>query len=635
MLQLPPIRISVVLWLFLSFAGNKNALAQQVPDSNGIKKNIQVCIDSVTANPAFTQLLARQTLVASNQIKYPWGVFMNLNILGAVACNKGEYKEAVRLHEIALAYGRAHHFRQKESITLGNLAKDHSGLGDTRKAIDLYHQAVKVAQDINDTLQVGQALQGLGQSYNKIGYSKETIQYCQQAAEIFRLKKRYTSLRWAYNNIASAYMDSRKFDSAYRYILLTQEAYNQMTEGGTPPVDFYLNMAICYDSLGKKDSAALYFSKAIEEARQSGDEVGLQPALFYLASKTSEAGNTGKAIQYYKEALQLTEKYNNLEGSVTTANSLAELYARNNDYANAYRYSVKAADFKDAYLNEEKIQAVTALNAKFEKQQLQYEFEKKATAAEVANQEKITRRNIWLYSMVALALLLAGAIFVLVKYFRQKAIITANRNNELKQQLLLTQMNPHFIFNSVDNIQSLIYGNQQEAAISYLTKFSRLTRQILENSRENYITLSEELNMLDNYLTIQQLLHNNKFTHSIAVDESIDPEAILLPPMLTQPFIENAIRHGLKDKNSGGVVSVRFYMKDKQLFFEVTDNGSGLPVKEKENGQRSLSTQITRERLQSLRPKENISIHTDNIPGEDHSIAGVQTFFEIPYIENN
>lgn len=616
------------------FFSCQQVFSQPVPDSNIIKANLKICTDSVTINPVFTKELATDMLIASNAIKYPWGVFMNCMVLGAVACNSGEYAKAIQLHEIALAYGRVHGFKHKESVVLANLAKDYGGL-DIQKSIKLYHQAVKVAQGINDTIQIAQGLQGLGQSYNKIGYSAETISYCQQAAELFTLKNRPASLRWAYNNIAAAYMDSGRFDSAYRYIWLSQEAYDKATGGAPPATAFYLNLAICYDSLSRKDSAAFFFTKAIETARRSNDEVGLQSALFYMASKAAEAGNTGKAIQHYKEALQLTEKYNNLEGSITTANSLAGLYAKTGDYANAYTYSIKAAAFKDEYLNQEKIKAVTALNAKFEKQQLQYDFEKKTAAAQLTSQQKIARRNMLLYSFIGIALLLGIVIIFLVKYFRQKAVITSNRNNALKQQLLLTQMTPHFIFNSVDNIQGLIHSNQGEAAISYLTKFSKLTRQILENSRENYISLAEELHMLDNYMTIQQLLYNNNFTHRIVVEDGIDPEEILLPPMLTQPFIENAIRHGLKNKKESGIVTVRFYMSGDKLMFEVTDNGAGLLVKEKEPGQRSLSTQITRERLESIGAKTAAVIHTVPVTAADGTVQGVKTFFEIPFVKNN
>jgi signal transduction histidine kinase len=626
--------VSVVLFSLLSFCSGK-VFAQSTPDTNAIKANIKTIGDSITANPVFAKDLANRTLKTSQQINYPWGIFMNTLALGSIAYNDGEREQAIKLHETALTYGRAHGFRQKESTVLSNLAKDYGGSGNTQKAINLYHEAVKVAQEINDSLQIGGALQGLGQTYSRIGYPEETIKYCSQAAEIFIKKKKYSTLRWSYNNIAASYMELSKFDSAYRYIWLTRIAYDSATGGAPPETEFYINMAVVSDSLHRKDSAAYYFKQALPVALRTNDHIALESVYSYLAIKEAEAGNTGKAIQYYKEVLILTEKFHNLEGSISTAGSLARLYAKNKDYYNAYTYALKEAAFREDYINQEKIKAVTALNAKFEKQQLQYDFDKKTAATALANQKKIARRNMLLYGFIALALLLGAVIIFVVKYFRQKAIITANRNEQLKQRLLLTQMNPHFIFNSVDNIQSLIHSNKDEEAISYLTKFSKLTRQILENSRENYISLAEELNMLDNYMNIQKLLYNNNFTHKVSIADGIDPETVLLPPMLTQPFIENAIRHGLKNKKEGGVIHVRFYMKDDQLFFEVTDNGTGLAEKETDDGQRSLSTQITKERLASIASKKKILIHTLNITGENNAVQGVKTSFEIPYIYNN
>ncbi|OJV54151.1 MAG: hypothetical protein BGO31_12405 [Bacteroidetes bacterium 43-16] len=627
------LRKATVLFILFNFLYG-NLSAQTTLDTNAIKANIKMVTDSVTINPVFAKDLATRTLKASQQINYPWGIFMNTLALGSIAYNDGELDQAIQLHETALTYGRAHGFRHKESIVLSNLAKDHGSNGDTKKAINIYHEAVKVAQDINDTLQVAISLQGLGQVYSRIGYPEETIKYCSEAAEIFVKKERYTTLRSSYNHIAASYMELSKFDSAYRYIWLSKQAYDA-TGATVPQLDFYMNMAICCDSLNMQDSAVYYFEKTMTLARQVNDETALQPALAYLALKEEAAGNTTKAIQYYKEALQLTEKFKNLEGCISITGSLSRIYAKNKDYANAYHYALKEAAFREDYINQEKINAVTALNAKFEKQQLQYAFDKKTAATALANQKKIAQRNMLIYGFIGLALLLGVVIIFVVKSFRQKAIITANKNEQLKQRLLLTQMNPHFIFNSVDNIQSLIYSNKDEEAINYLTRFSKLTRQILENSRENYISLEEELNMLDNYMNIQKLLHNNNFTHKISIDEGIDPENILLPPMLTQPFIENAIRHGLKNKKEGGVIHVRFYSKDEQLFFEVTDNGTGLVAKKTENGQRSLSTQITKERLESIAAKKKIHIHTLNITGDNNAVQGVKTFFEIPYIYNN
>jgi sensor histidine kinase YesM len=196
-------------------------------------------------------------------------------------------------------------------------------------------------------------------------------------------------------------------------------------------------------------------------------------------------------------------------------------------------------------------------------------------------------------------------------------------------------MNPHFIFNSIDNIQSLIYNKQDQEAVSYLTKFSKLTRQILENSNENYIPLSEELMMIDNYLVIQQLLYNNTFDFSITVEDEIDAETILLPPMLTQPFIENAIKHGIQNKMVGGSIDILFSLKDSKLYFEVKDNGSGFKNVPKAENHKSLAMIITKERLNIYTKKSDFTVLTENVLDQHEKVIGAKVIFEIPYIYEN
>src|SRR5690606_5791642 len=147
------------------------------------------------------------------------------------------------------------------------------------------------------------------------------------------------------------------------------------------------------------------------------------------------------------------------------------------------------------------------------------------------------------------------------------------------------------------NIRSLINNKQNDEAVDYLGKFSKLTRQILENSNENYISLEEEVEMIENYLSIQQLLYNDKFDFTVIVENGIDVESIFLPPMLAQPFIENAIKHGLGNTLENGKIAVYFFLKDARLFFEVTDNGKGFDTDKKVGNHKSLAMTITKERL--------------------------------------
>ena len=206
---------------------------------------------------------------------------------------------------------------------------------------------------------------------------------------------------------------------------------------------------------------------------------------------------------------------------------------------------------------------------------------------------------------------------------------------QIKQKLLITQMNPHFIFNSIENIRSLIYDRKNDDAVNYLGKFSKLTRQILENSSENYISLAEEVEMIENYLAIQQLLYHNKFDFNVAVQETIDTEATFLPPMLTQPFIENAIKHGLSNTTETGKIDIRFYLNDSKLFFEVTDNGKGFDASKKVENHKSLAMAITKERLVTYTRNQDFVVRTDNITDANGQVAGAKVNFEIPYICEN
>lgn len=169
--------------------------------------------------------------------------------------------------------------------------------------------------------------------------------------------------------------------------------------------------------------------------------------------------------------------------------------------------------------------------------------------------------------------------------------------------------------------------------MQYLNKFSKLTRQILESSDENYMSLEEEIDLIKSYISIQQMLYGNKFNFKITVDDDIDPESYFLPPMLTQPFIENAIKHGLKDK-SEGVLEIRFQIEGKKLYFEVTDNGAGFGSKVSEN-HKSMAMEITRKRLSFYTKEKSTEVLAQNITDALQNIVGAKVRFEIPYLYEN
>lgn len=333
----------------------------------------------------------------------------------------------------------------------------------------------------------------------------------------------------------------------------------------------------------------------------------------------------GKAEKVLKEGLRLNQLLKKTEYDKQGYELLHKMYKETGRYKEALAIYEKLISINDETL---KLQAKDELK----QQELKYGYEKKVLNLELVNERKNTTKNTQLIVLGSLLFLLLTGGYFYYKNSKQKQKLSRYEKKELKQKLLLTQMNPHFIFNSIDNIQSLIYNKQEDEAVSYLTKFSKLTRQILENSNENYITLEEELEMMDNYLNIQQLLYNNKFEFTITVDETLELENMLVPPMITQPFIENAVKHGLKNILQKGQIAISYTLETDKLFFTIQDNGEGFQEIEKDSTKKSMAMKITKERLKSISNKSDFEVHLNNILDDNKKVIGAKVFFEIPYI---
>jgi sensor histidine kinase YesM len=228
-------------------------------------------------------------------------------------------------------------------------------------------------------------------------------------------------------------------------------------------------------------------------------------------------------------------------------------------------------------------------------------------------------------------------VLIFVGYYRRKDKL---KIVELEQRLLLSQMNPHFVFNSLTAIQSYIFRNDPYQAGKYLASFSKLVRLILENSRVEQITIGKEKETIEHYLNLQLMRFDSKFDFAIDISPDIDLEHHLIPPMLAQPFIENAIEHGIIHLNTKGRIVIRFLVEGNVLKLEVEDNGVGLekssePEHNNRKKHQSLATRITKERLRNLRKVYGKLVKMEMInlsSGSTTSSQGTLVRFYIPLI---
>jgi ligand-binding sensor domain-containing protein len=208
---------------------------------------------------------------------------------------------------------------------------------------------------------------------------------------------------------------------------------------------------------------------------------------------------------------------------------------------------------------------------------------------------------------------------------------------ELEQEAARLQMNPHFIFNALNSIQGFISANDAFQAKRYLAKFARLMRLILENAREKFVPLRNEIEILENYMDLERLCKNDKFDFKITVSPNIDPEMIEIPPMMIQPFVENAIIHGIKYKETHGSITIRFDIHGSVVICEITDNGIGrqkaAEIKAKTNtNHKSTGMLVTQKRLEQLQNLAGMhaGFEITDLKDPQNNPAGTKVVITIP-----
>jgi two-component sensor histidine kinase len=230
-------------------------------------------------------------------------------------------------------------------------------------------------------------------------------------------------------------------------------------------------------------------------------------------------------------------------------------------------------------------------------------------------------------------------IFLSVRYWKNKIEKKAREKafvnqeiSEFKMTALRSQMNPHFIFNAIGSIQHYILKNEVKQSYNYLSKFSMLIRNILNNSRQEYISLTQEINTLRLYIELEQIRFTNPFQFNIEIDETLDME-MDIPTMLIQPYIENSIWHGLMPKESGGILELAFKNQEDSMLVIIRDNGMGRQITNPEKKHASKGMSITEQRISILTStnKKKFTTTIIDLKDENGNSIGTEVNLVIPF----
>ncbi|UXP32724.1 histidine kinase [Reichenbachiella agarivorans] len=555
---------------------------------------------------------------------------------------------------------------QKQAFAYRKLAYAQSKVGKMEESRFMLYKARNIAVQDKDTVELGWIYSQLG-TVHLMGQYDSAIFYCLKAQ---KLKPEEGLLRLNLRTLALAYMRTGNLEKA---IKLQQELVDTYEDSITSQaqVNHLNNLAGFYYYAHNLDSAAAIFRKLMQyhdERNQMGKKLLMSTnlaSIYYAKGDYAEAVALNKAALDYvnQEGLDKSEFvscYSNVGINYSRMGryDLATVYLDSAEYwakrflaesslelcyREKYKMDSVRGDYKSMAMNLKKLMNFTdsVRNAKNDKQiadmQIQYETEKKDQEILNLNQQAelqsltISQRNTQ-FGAVVIGLLLLIAVGVTLT--QRRSFKLRQEAGAVEQRFLRSQLNPHFIFNSMTAIQQYLLENDAEQAGYFMGTFSTLMRQILENSRREFITLTEEVDMLTNYMELQKMRFQDKFNYHIEIDERLDEDYVGVPPMFAQPFIENSLEHGLFRKGEEiNEVTVRFGYISKQLVgLEISDTGIGISDVQNKESHNSLATQITRERLAVMQVamKDEIGLKSQNIINASGDIGGFRISLTLP-----
>lgn len=536
------------------------------------------------------------------------GIITCTNGFGLMYRQLGRSGDAERQHLAALELSKSAGDTINMLISLNNLGVNARRTDNLRKATDYHMEVLNLADRFSD--QSNSVRKSKCIALNSLGNINISLKQYTKSIEIFKQSNAIertmnSDIGQAVNmaNIGEAFELSEQTDSARRYYELSL-AFNE--KAGS-----VLGIALCNNNLGKIyqkekqfDKALSYFERSIELIRTTGDKYHLIISLESAASIWIEKKQYQNAIRLLDDAIRLGKEIHAKVLLKEAYLMLSRINREDGKYQKAFDLLALSHQYSDSIFNEENQRHLTEIQTKYETKQKEQQITLLNKEHEL-NLQNLRIQRIFLWGLAILSLFVL-AVIVLISSRRKMQGRT--REMELEQKLLRSQMNPHFIFNSLGAIQSFMMKNDGRKAAFYLSSFSSLMRSILKNSREELITLQEEIQTIDNYLHLHQLRLDDKLSFSVSASAELDTDATLLPPMLVQPFVENAIIHGIEKMEGSGHISVSFRKENDQLIIVVEDNGNGIEPNGKKENHVSYALQIFKERASNLKKTSGAEI---------------------------
>ncbi len=554
---------------------------------------------------------------------------------GVIVYGRGEVVYARKFFEMAHAKHFANGDKQGVARSNSNIAVMYELEGQYIKALGCYHESLSMIESLRDSMPMSEFLRVQSSIYNNMGVlynemkeytkafpyflksincSNRMLGIIQDSVDIPRYKtlveKCYNSLAYSYLDMAYNWenrleynIDSALFyyEKSYKLLVANESEYQYHAQAG---------IGLIYADKGELNKGIKMLEDAYKLAFLNKSEVSLPAIYRNLAQVYIQTKQYKKAHKIIEEGIVYNKKNHRFADEVLIVKQLFALQISEGKYREADATSRYLTRLNDSLLNRHKKEAIA-------KQEVIYETEKKEYETRLAKEAlQLKEEQMFRQRLTFFAFVLGGLLVVMTIAFFvwRNRIKTRNKQIVLESRLVRSQINPHFMFNALGAIQAYMIDHKNTETIGYLLHFSNLMRNVLDSSRTESISVQKEVAIIKDYLSLQQLRFNDEFDFNVTVDTDIDQENMVLPPMLLQPFVENAVEHGMKSLgvDKRGKIDVDFVQEDNRLKISVKDNGKGIKATLNKNKQHlSHATTITKERVANINKLKEYEVSLD------------------------
>ncbi len=629
--------IGILAW-FSGFSVNAQLTTAQ---KSLIENKIEsfVVVDSVLKDIGRDTLKLKAFLKESEKARYFAGTSYAYTNLGIVNRNLAQYTQAIKYHSKGIEIADILDNTDFKVYGLNMLGVVYRRKDEIRLALDYHKQALELAE--KSGRRTKNNLRNLAVSHNSIGNLYLTLRQPDLAEKEFlesiKIEESIGNnlgLAINYQNLGGIYEEQENLEKALIHYRKSLE-YNEKISSDIGRMICKNSIAQIYLKQGKAKQAYEMISETMPVLNEIGDLYYLGLAKLNLGWSLLEMGQLSESEPLLREALRVGKERKIQYMIAESYNLLAELNEKLGNFKEALTYTRLYHENEEVYLNEKNQQYMSYLIIKYDADKKKNQIEILEQQNELAKVKLRDNRKIFLITLLCFVLL-GGLAYIL---YRQNMISKEKEFLALEQKMMRSQMNPHFIFNSLNSIKLYIINNDKDKAVYYLNKFSKLIRTILSNSQERDISLKDELETMELYLNIENIRFSNKIRFGIQIEDDIKTEHIRIPSLILQPFIENAIWHGLSSKEGDKILDLTVRKGEQGLLnIEIEDNGIGrersAEIKSKKTiKNKSVGIDLTKERLSNYfkSSQKEYQLSIEDLVDPEGDPIGTRVVLTIPY----